>query len=203
MECEEVTSLTISMEGALLTTVIKAQEGQDVTTCDIPNAFVQTHVEEKDKDGNRTIMKIRGVCVDVLCEIDPIYWDYMVAEGNQKVLYVHMTQAIYRMLVSAMLFYHKLTKALLSYSFELNPYDLCVVNKMANGEQLTICWHVDNLKSSHINPKVNDEFLQWIEDTFRQLSEVKMTQGLLHDYLGMTLKLHDHLGMTLNYSVPG
>ena len=52
MEHDEVTSLTISMEGTLLTAVIKAQEGQAIATCDIPNAFVQTHVEEKDKDGN-------------------------------------------------------------------------------------------------------------------------------------------------------
>ena len=131
--------------------------------------------------------------MDILCEIDPIYQDYMVTEGNQKVLYVHITQAIYRMLVSAMLFYPKLTKALLSYSFKLNPYDLCVVNKMINGEQLTVCWHVDDIKSSHIDPKVNKEFLQWIKATYRQLNQVKMTQGLLHDYLGMTL----------NYSVPG
>ena len=79
------------------------------------------------------------------------------------------------MLVPAMLFYHKLTKALLSYGFELNPYDPCVVNKMVNGEQLTVCWNVDNLKSSHIDSKVNDKFLQWIKDTFGQLREVKMT----------------------------
>ena len=65
----------------------------------------------------------------MLCEIDPIYQDYMVTKGNQKVLYVHNTQAIYRMLVSTMLFYQKLTKTLLSYTFELNPYDPCVVNK--------------------------------------------------------------------------
>ena len=97
------------------------------------------------------------------------------------------------MLVSAMLFYCKLTKSLLSYGFELNPYNPCVVNKMVNGDQLTIFWHVDDLKSSHIDPKVNDNFLQWIKDMLRQLSEVKMTEGLLHDYLGMTL----------DYSVPG
>ena len=45
-------SLTISTEGTLLTAVIKAQEGQDVAISNIPNAIVQTHVEEKDKDGN-------------------------------------------------------------------------------------------------------------------------------------------------------
>ena len=84
MEHNEVTSPTMSMEGTLLTTVIEAQEGQDATTCDIPNEFIQAHVVEKDKDGNRTIMKIRGVSVDILCEIDLIYWDYMVTKGNQK-----------------------------------------------------------------------------------------------------------------------
>ena len=68
-------SLTISMEGTPLTAAIEAQESHDFATCNIQNAFVQTDVEEKDKDGNRTIMKIRGVCVDILCEIDPIYRD--------------------------------------------------------------------------------------------------------------------------------
>ena len=91
MEHDEVMSLTVSTEGTLLTAVIEALENCDVTTCNIPNAFVQAHVEEKDKDGNQAIMKIRGVCVDILCEIDPIYRDYMVTEGNQKVLYVHIT----------------------------------------------------------------------------------------------------------------
>ena len=45
-------SPTVSMEGTLLTAVIEAQEGCDITTCDIPNTLVQTHVEEKDKGGN-------------------------------------------------------------------------------------------------------------------------------------------------------
>ena len=37
--------------------------------------------------------------MDILYEVDPIYWDYTVTEGNQKVLYVHIAQAIYGMLV--------------------------------------------------------------------------------------------------------
>ena len=70
------------------------------------------------------------------------------------------------MLVSTILFNHKLTQVLLSYGFELNSYDPCVANKMVNGKQLTIYWHVDDLKSSHIDPNVNDEFLVWIKDIF-------------------------------------
>ena len=52
MEHDEVTSLTASTKGTLLTAVIEAQKGSEIATCDIPNAFVRTHVEEKDKDGN-------------------------------------------------------------------------------------------------------------------------------------------------------
>ena len=52
MECDEIKSPTMSTQGTLLTAVIKAQEGQDIATYNILNAFVQTHVEEKDKDGN-------------------------------------------------------------------------------------------------------------------------------------------------------
>ena len=31
----------------------------------------------------------------------------------------------------------------------MNPYDPCVANKIINGTQITICWHVDDLKVSH------------------------------------------------------
>jgi hypothetical protein len=34
---------------------------------------------------------------------------------------------------------------------------------MINGRPPTVTWHVDNLKSSHIDPKVNDEFLSWLK----------------------------------------
>ena len=49
--------------------VIDAKERQDVATCDVPNTFIQTEVEERDSDGNRPIVKITGACVDILCEI--------------------------------------------------------------------------------------------------------------------------------------
>ena len=186
MDREAVSSPTVSTESTLLTSVIDAAEGRDVATCDIPNAFVQTELDT-DPDGNRLIMKIAGACVSILCEIDPTYREYVVYEGGQPVLYVQLTKAIYGLLVSAMLFYRKLTKALTGYGFEINPYDPCVANKMVNGKQLTITWHVDDVKSSHVDPKVNDDFLKWVKDTFGQLGEVKTVRGPIHDYLGMVL----------------
>ena len=196
MSREEVSSPTVSTESTLLTAVIEAEEGRDVGTCDIPNAFVQTEVSERDHEGNRTIMKIRGILVDILCEMDPVYKDYVVYEGKdkkQKVLYVHIVRALYGMLVSAMLFYKKFVADITKYGFELNPYDPCVANKMVNGKQMTISWHVDDVKASHKESKILDGFFQWVKDTYGSIGEVKITRG----------KIHEYLGMTLDYSVPG
>lgn len=84
-------------------------------------------------------------------------------------------------------------KDLRSFNFELNPYDPCVANKMVNGKQLTVSWHVDDLKISHVETTVVDSFLEWIQEKYGQFAEVKCTRG----------KVHNYLGMRLDYSVPG
>ena len=94
--------------------------------------------------------------MDILCETEPRYREYVVIEGKQKVLYMHIMKAIYGMRVSVMLFYKKLVKDLKQYGFIVNPYDPCVANKIVEGKQLTVSWHVDDLKSSHKDSKVND-----------------------------------------------
>jgi hypothetical protein len=44
------------------------------------------------------------------------------------------------MIKSPLLFYRKLRKDLESIGFEVNPYDICVANKMVNGKQFTVVW---------------------------------------------------------------
>jgi hypothetical protein len=50
-----------------------------------------------------------------------------------------------------------------------------------------ILWHVDDVKSSHIDPKVNDSFIKWLKKECGQLGKVKSSRAKKHDYLGMTL----------------
>ncbi len=38
----------------------------------------------------------------------------------------------------------------------MNPYDPCVWNKTIKGKQITICFHVDDCKISHVGKKVVD-----------------------------------------------
>jgi hypothetical protein len=56
-------------------------------------------------------------------------------------------------------FPHELEKE----GFKFNPYDPCVANHENNGLQQTLLFHMDNLKSSHKDPKVNDKFEQWLQ----------------------------------------
>ncbi len=76
---EETSSPTVSTNVLFLTATIEAEENRDVFSLDIPNAFIQT--EMTTTDGTRVIMKIRGVLVDILCEMDPIYEQYIVLEN--------------------------------------------------------------------------------------------------------------------------
>ena len=65
-------------------------EGRDVMSLDIPNAFIQARVP-KQLVGERIAMKIRGVLVDWLVELDPAaYSPYVVYENGKKILYVEI-----------------------------------------------------------------------------------------------------------------
>jgi Reverse transcriptase (RNA-dependent DNA polymerase) len=185
---EDVASPTAATESILLTATIDAYEERDVMLADIPNAFVQTDMETA--DDSRVIMKIRGKLVDMLVSLDAVlYAPYITTENDKKILYVVLKKALYGTLQAAILFYKKLKNDLESIGFEVNPYDRCVANRMINGKQRTVTWHVDDLKSSHIDPKVNDEFYKWLETTYGELNTapVKATRGKVHEYLAMRL----------------
>jgi hypothetical protein len=65
-------------------------------------------------------------------------------KSDQKVLIVECLNAVYGMMVAALLYYKKFVKSLTKQVFKLNPYDGCVANKIVKGKQITICFHVDD-----------------------------------------------------------
>ena len=59
----------------LLSCIIDAEEGRDVAVIDIPNAFIQTRVEDE-KD--MVIIRVRGLLADMLVDIAPdVYGPYV------------------------------------------------------------------------------------------------------------------------------
>ena len=185
---EDSASPTAALESVMLTCVIDAHEGRDVMCNDVPNAFIQTSLPQPKSGEARVTMKITGVLVDMLVQLNPeVYGKYVVFENGRKIVYVVVLKAIYGMLIASLLWYKKFKKDLEKEGFVFNPYDPCVANRIVNKAQQTIVFHVDNLKSSHIHKKVNDEFEKWLQRKYGGYKAVTAHRGKKFDYLGMVL----------------
>ncbi len=185
----DTASPTTSLEAVIITGIIEAKENREVAIFDIPNAFIQTPYE-----GERVVMKIKGELVPILTGINLLLYEpYVTEEHRQPVMYLEVIKAIYGMLQSALLFYKKLRKDLEDNRFKVNPYDPCVANKTVNGKQLTVTWHVDDLKVSHKDKKIVDAFENWLRANYEDHTPMKPSRG----------KVHDYLAMEMDYSQPG
>jgi hypothetical protein len=200
---EDSASPTGALESIMLTAVIDAHEERVVMTCNIPNAFIQALMPEVKDGDERVMMKITGVLVNMLVELNPeLYGPYMVYERNRqnKVLYVQVMRAIYGMLEAAILWYKKFQRELEQKGFKFNPYDPCVVNRTEKGFHHTFLFHMDDLKSSHKDSKVNDQFDKWLQENYGEHGEVAIHRGKIHDYLGMEIDFSEKgkvkIGMT-------
>eukprot|EP00956_Cyclotella_meneghiniana_P002566 scaffold3022_cov42-Cyclotella_meneghiniana.AAC.2 len=152
---ETTASPTVMNDSVMITSAVDAHEEREVVTLDIPGAFLHADLDEE------VVMLLRGQLADLMVEVDPeLYGPYLrKTKKGESILYVKMLKAMYGLLRSALLFYLKLVKDLTDFGFELNPYDPCVANKMVNGTQMTVVWHVDDLKVSH---KSKDEIMKLV-----------------------------------------
>ena len=91
------------------------------------------------------------------------------------------------MMKASLMYYNKFRKDIELEGYEINPYDPCVANKLIDGKQHTVTWHVDDVKASHEDFKVNDAFHKWCEDKYgsEELGHVTAVRGKRHDYLGV------------------
>ena len=55
-------------------------------------------------------------------------------------------KSLYGIMQAALLWYRTFVKYLKADGFEINKYDPCIANKIVNGKQCTVCWHVDDTK---------------------------------------------------------
>ena len=170
-------------EAVFLTAVIDVMEGRNVVVLDVPGAFMQAEIDEL------VHVRFTGAMVTLLLEIDhEMYKDYVIVEEGEQVMYMELLKALYGTLRAARLFCQKLSKQLIDeWGFTPNKYDDCMVNKMFNSQQMTVVWHVDNLTVSHVDAKEVEKFVQQMEETFGQETPLKVSQGQVDDYLGMTL----------------
>ena len=83
---------------------------------------------------------------------------------------------------SAKIFYRKLRKDLEDIGFVINPYDPCVANKIIDGHQMTITWHVEDLKILHKSEWEITKVIKWLAKIY---GDANVKRGKQQEYLGM------------------
>jgi hypothetical protein len=162
--------------------MLDAHEERVIGVYDIPGAFL--HAKQTDL----THVRMTDDAAKLLAEISPnTYKDYTTSERGKDVIYLKLKKALYGCIKSALLFWENLSEKLTERGYKLHPYDSCVANKAINGSQMTIVWHVDDLKMSHINEKVLDGEVEWLETLYGSLVG---TKGNCHTYLSLGMDMH-------------
>jgi len=180
---EEVSSPTVSLEAMMLLCAIDAKEGRYVIVTDIPGAFLHADMEDE------VHMILEGTIAKLIVKLDPsMYRKYIWhSQKGRPMLYVQLKKALYGTLQAALLFWKILSSTLQEWGFTINRYDQCVANKIINGRQCTIIWHVDELKISHVDKKVVEDVLKRLTEKFGQDSPLTTCRGKILDYLGMKI----------------
>ena len=186
----DAASPTVSIEALLLSCAIDATEKRNVITADISGAFLQADIDEM------VTVLFEGTMVDLLIRTDEMYKQYVhTTKSGKKLLYVQLTKAMYGCIKAARLFWENLSTQLVSMGFKINDYDMCVANKMINGKQCTICWHVDDLKISHVDQQVLEDLVDELEVKYGKMT---VTRGRKHTYVGIDIIYNDDGTVTID-----
>ncbi len=162
-----------------ITAIVNALKEREVACFNIPGIFLHANSDED------ISMVLIGRLAELMVQVAPILYRKYIAVNREgtAILYVKIQKAMHGLLRSVLLFYKMLVADLESAGFKLNPYDQCVANKTIKGTQMTVCWHVDDLKVSHIDPHEIAKFGDWLSANHGVM--VALHKGKVHDYLGM------------------
>ena len=175
-------SPTITTQSIFFTGVVDACEGGAVEVLEVANVFLHMHNDEK------VLIILRGKLTDMMVRIEPsMYREYVTYSKNGvPMLYVCLSKALYGMMRAALLFYKRLRSDLEDMGFVVNPYDPCVANNMVDGEQMTVCWHVDDLKISYRYEDMVTAFAVEMENIYGENTTI--SRGRVQYYLGIELE---------------
>merc|ERR1711871_1766326 len=181
----EISSPTVSINSVFMLIALAATQKRHFITFDIAQAYLNADMPDE------VYMTLDKLTTEMLLEIDPSYEAFIETNknGNEEIT-VKLNKALYGCVQSARLWYNTLSKFLKSIGFEANPVDQCVFNRYNDqGEQTTVCFHVDDGMATSVDLKDLKLFEQQLRSEYGK--ELKITYGKSHEYLGMALDVKD------------
>ena len=183
-----LSSPTISQETVMMVLAIAAIEGRSVATIDITGAYLECVF-----DDDEVIMTIDPFLAKLLAQIDPSVEQ---KKDDKGMVYVKLRKALYGCIQSAKLWYDKLCEVLEADGYEKNGYDACLFNKMVNGVQCTIGFHVDDLLITCKDSCAIDALEKTLKENFKSIT---VNRGTQHSYLAMNMVVGED-GISLDMS---
>ena len=174
-------SPTVAVTSVFFVAATAAVEKRFVKKFDIPGAYLNTDIEEE------IYLLIGKSMADIVCKLDSAFKIGVRKDGS---MVVKLMKGQYGCVESAKLWYLHIKQTLESHGFKINPIDGSVFNCIRNGEQITICIHVD------------DGLI-----TSKSLSNVDWAMNFLSEQYGK-LTIHEgeripYTGMMFDFSVKG
>jgi hypothetical protein len=83
--------------------------------------------------------------------------------------------------------------------FVVNPYDPCIANKIGDGHQWTLRWHVEDLMISHVDMSAMNDILQELKVFYGD--SLTESTGKQQDYLGMIFNLSSKNEVQINMNL--
>ena len=164
IEPKDATSPTVLTVAFMLTATTNSLEGRDVAVVDIPGAYLSVDMDDE------VHMVFRRTLAELMVAADPALYRPLVSyETGQAVLYVQLKKALYGCLKRTLVFYEKLVGDLEAYWSRINPYNPCVANDMVGGKQLTVCWHMEDLKISCVDANEVTKVIQWLDSEYGEM----------------------------------
>jgi len=171
---QQISSATVHTDSVMMIAAIAAKERRKIVTMDIAGAYLNAPM-----NASEVYMRLDRLHTEVLCALDPAYNRFVCRDGT---VVVKLDKALYGCVESAKLWYKHLSKTLVDLGFKQNARDECVFNKTTRGQQVTVCFHVDDLMITSVCDKELEALVQALTNVY---GSVTVHRGATHDYLGM------------------
>lgn len=178
---EDAASPTAARDAIFIQSAVDAKEGQEVAYADMPGAFLHT------KTDDHIIVLLSGKLCELMVVVNPkLYRKYVkVGRGGRPMLYVQLYKSVYGLLRSTLLFYRKFKRELVECGFKMNSYDPCTANMDTPLGQLTVQWHVDDVKASCKDGFEITKLFQYLDRIYG--NKIIAHRGKKGEYLGKYL----------------
>jgi Reverse transcriptase (RNA-dependent DNA polymerase) len=175
---EDLSSPTVSTSSVFTVAAIAAHERRHVVVVDIGIAFLNAKMPQ----GVPVHMRLDKTMSEYLVGINPKYAEFRETNGTITVL---LKMALYGCVESASLWYQNLSLTLKGFGYVRIEIDICVYNKTnEDGEQCTLCIHVDDLLITSVDKSMIDELTDGLR---KRYGEITLKHGPQINYLGISI----------------